>query len=119
MLSSRLLRLSLCVLVWSVVLAGMFAPKASVDPFEVNQFDKLLHLAALMAMVVSARFALPGVRRSWFWGTALFWAIALETLQPIIQTSREFNALDLAANLTGVAVAALALWLGGLANRPD
>jgi len=110
---SRPFWLSLCVVIWSVVLAGMFAPKAVVDPLEVNQFDKLLHLGALMAMVLSARCAFTGVRFFWFWGAALFLAFALEALQPILQTSREFNELDLVANLAGVAAAALVLWLGG------
>ncbi len=92
----------------------MFAPKTVVDPFEVNEFDKVLHLSAFIAMFVSARLVWPRVRSFWFWGAAFSWAVALEALQPILQPSREFNELDLAANLAGVATAALVLWLGGL-----
>jgi hypothetical protein len=110
--------MSLCLLTWFVVLAGMFAPKAMVDPFEANQFDKLLHSGALMAMVVSARLALPRFPRSCFWGASVLLAFALEALQPIVQTSREFNGMDVVANLIGVVIAALALWLSNLTKRP-
>jgi len=116
-LNRRVFWISLCLLIWFVVLAGMFAPKAMVDPFEANQFDKLLHSGALMAMIVSARLALSWSLRPWFWAAAVFLAFALEALQPIVQSSRQFNGMDVVANLVGVLIAALALWLAGLSKR--
>lgn len=116
MLKSRFFWLFVCGAIWVVVLAGMFVPKAVVDAFEVNQFDRVLHLGALLAMVVTARCVLHRLPSSLFWGGALFWAVALEALQPVLQASREFNWLDVAANLAGVLAAALVLWLFGLAR---
>lgn len=117
MLSPRLFWGALCLLIWVVVLAGMFAPKAVVESFEANQFDKLLHSGALIAMVVSSRCAFPFFSRSAFWGSAVLLAFVLEVLQPVVQTSREFNQMDVAANLVGVALAALLLWLCRLRKR--
>lgn len=107
----------LCFLCWLSILAGMFAPKELVQPFEANQFDKVLHLGALTAMVGLARWALPGIPARLFWALAVLLAFVLEALQPIVQTSREFNQMDVAANLVGVALAALLLWLCRLRKR--
>ena len=107
----------LCLLCWALVLAGMFAPKAVVQPFETNQLDKVLHLGALAAMVGLARCALPRFPTWLFWLLAVLLAFALEVSQPIVQSSRAFNGMDVVANLVGVLIAALALWLAGLSKR--
>lgn len=117
MLNSRFFWTSVCVLTWIAVLAGMFAPKAVVDPFEVKQFDKLLHSVALISMIIPARYALPRMPDSLFWAVTILWAFALEALQPIVQPTREFNWMDVSANLVGVVIAALVLWLIGLVKR--
>ncbi len=91
----------LCVLCWSAVLAGIYVPKAVVQPFESGHFDKVLHLGALAAMVGLARCALPRFPTWLFWSLAVLLAFALEVLQPIVQSSRAFNGMDVVANMVG------------------
>ena len=101
---------ALCTFCWLLVLVGMFAPKQVVAGVEVMNFDKVLHLGALATMMTTARLAFPRTAPFLFWPWAVLIAIFLELAQPVVQPSREFSFLDMAANVLGVGVAALLLW---------
>ena len=99
----------LFLLCWTVGLIGIFAPQNAVSPVSRLGPDVVLHALALAAMTATARLALPRrrVRRRWFWPLLSLIAINLEVLQHLVQPSRFFSLYDLAANLVGVALAAL------------
>lgn len=93
---------------WTMVLWGMYSPGAQV-PGTVPGGDKLIHALALLAMAFTARWALLGPSGRIFWPGMLILGVGLECLQPVIQPSRSFSVMDIAANLSGVCLA-LVCW---------
>lgn len=106
-----MIRLVAFFLCWAAVLAGMLL-LPSPGEIAADGRDKWLHVAAFVTMSVTA-WGLS--TRLWWraslWPVLIALAGLLEWLQPHLQPTREFSWLDIRANLAGVIVAWIALWL--------
>lgn len=94
------------ILVW-----GHFAPSgAQSSPFP----DKVEHILGFFALAITGRIGLLNAPGLLLWVAFLALALAMEYLQHLVQPSRTFSLWDIAANLTGLALAwvALAITIG-------
>ena len=101
-----------CIL---VVLYGLFRPEPSPNLFE--QSDKFLPVLAFGALSLSSRLAFQRVAGWPLWGVLLLLAPLLEWLQYRLQPARQFNLDDILANLLGVTLAFIGVWLFRVVGR--
>jgi hypothetical protein len=93
----------LAVIFAAVLVYLLFRPESPPDFFYYS--DKFIHLGAftLFGVLMAAAFS------PWFtpimWVAGILVSMGLEVLQPILQPSREFSLLDMAANGGGIALA--------------
>lgn len=107
----KLLFLACC----AVLAYGLLRPEPPPDLF--GESDKLLHLIAFGGLSLTARLAFPSAPGRLLWPLLLVLAPLLEWLQHVIQPVREFSALDVLANLCGIALALLFWACQGLLRR--
>ncbi len=87
------------------LLVGYGIFRASPPPMLFNHFDKVEHVAAFLALALSARLAMPKLAAIYFWPVLFGLAPLLEYLQGEWQPTREYSLGDSYANAAGVALA--------------
>lgn len=101
----RLLLFCACLAVFCY---GVFRPESPPELFQ--ESDKALHVLAFLGLGLCSALVACGRRAAWVvWPALIVAAPVVEWLQHVLQpASRDFSTGDIASNLIGVALAALA-----------
>jgi len=107
------------VLIGAVIVFGSLLPGPMISA--VSVWDKLEHASAYGLLTLWMTGMLPRRHYAWAALVAFLLGLSLEGLQGALTATRQSDALDLVANLSGIAVAwTLALLgLGGWAGRVE
>ena len=104
------MRLLIFIIFLVILLGGIFSPIPPYSPFPHS--DKVMHLLGFGAVSLTARMAFIRAPAWLIWGTLLVCAPLSEVLQhTLVSPFRNFSWLDILANLTGVALAAMSWWV--------
>ena len=111
--NSERLALTLLVLFLAIVVYVMFKAQPPQELFP--HAHNAAHVLAFFVMSVTAWFAFPSIALKtpvWFWGFFVLLAPLLEYFQGVFRPLRISSADDVVANLAGVFIAWIVMWLG-------
>ena len=98
---------------WALIAAvaiGSLMPGAHIP--NVNVGDKLLHAAAYFLLMIWFAGLYPRRKHAWIAIALLLLGVALDVLQGVMTTSRQFDPRDIVANAAGIGAALLlSVWL--------
>jgi VanZ family protein len=100
------------------VVVGSLLPGPVVREITPPISDKLMHFTAYFALMVWFAGLYPRAKHLRVAGALLLLGIALDIIQGVATTTRNFELLDIAADAVGIGVAlGLATWLEGWCQR--
>ncbi len=89
----------------AILIGGLLSPIPPYSPFP--QGDKVMHCLGFFVVSLAARNVFIRTPTWLLWGALLVFAPISEILQKVLSPTRGFSLLDILANLTGIALAAM------------